>query len=121
MLQRPLLVTAPHTRLSGRLRLVAHERQSYDIHLTLSGPPLGPGQPPQTSSGKFDLKDPYYRCGRVRGQGVRQGTTCVRCAGAPPAWFVLLQAAKYRGLWALVRKTLLHRYMISASAQIAST
>ncbi len=97
MLQRPLVVTAPHTRLTGRLQLVAHERQSYDIHLTLTAPPLGPGQPPQTSSGKFDLKDPYYRYGRT-GHGVRQGTarstTGVCCTGPPRGVIVQVQAAK---------------------------
>ncbi|GIL64457.1 hypothetical protein Vafri_18372 [Volvox africanus] len=61
VLQQPLLVTAPHTRITGRLHLVAHARQSYDIYLTLTMQSLQPGQPPQTSSGKFDLKEPYYR------------------------------------------------------------
>ncbi|GFR50116.1 hypothetical protein Agub_g12266, partial [Astrephomene gubernaculifera] len=61
VLQQPLHIPAPHTRLSGRLRLQAHARQSYDISLTLTAPPLQPGQPPQTSAGSFDLKEPYYR------------------------------------------------------------
>ncbi|KXZ44487.1 hypothetical protein GPECTOR_67g328 [Gonium pectorale] len=61
VLQTPLLVAAPNTRITGRLHLVAHARQSYDIFLTLTAPPLAPGQPPQTSTGKFDLKEPYYR------------------------------------------------------------
>ncbi|GLC53802.1 hypothetical protein PLESTB_000788800, partial [Pleodorina starrii] len=61
VLQQPLLVTSPNTRITGRLHLVAHARQSYDIFLTLTAPPLQPGGPPQTSSGKFDLKEPYYR------------------------------------------------------------
>ncbi|GIL86442.1 hypothetical protein Vretimale_11624 [Volvox reticuliferus] len=61
VMQQPLLVTAPNTRITGRLHLVAHARQSYDIYLTLTTHSLQPGQPPQTSSGKFDLKEPYYR------------------------------------------------------------
>lgn len=33
--------------MSGELRLVAHARQSYDVHVTLRAPPLTPGGPPQ--------------------------------------------------------------------------
>lgn len=33
--------------ITGELRLKAHQRQSYDIFLTLIGPPLAPGHPPQ--------------------------------------------------------------------------
>ncbi|KAG2482538.1 hypothetical protein HYH03_018529 [Edaphochlamys debaryana] len=61
VLQQPLIVRQPNTQITGRLHLVAHARQSYDIHLTLTGPPLQPGGPPQTCTGKFDLKEPYYR------------------------------------------------------------
>ena len=31
----------------GSLRLVAHNQQSYDLHLSLSAPPLAEGGPPQ--------------------------------------------------------------------------
>jgi len=60
VLKVPIYVAGP-TTLTGHLRLVAHSRQSYDIHLTMHGPPLQPHQPPQTSSGSYDLKEPYYR------------------------------------------------------------
>ncbi len=61
VLQQPLFVMQRDTVLKGTLRLVAHARQSYDVHVTLVAPPLQPGLPPQVSSGKFDLKEPYYR------------------------------------------------------------
>eukprot|EP00775_Hariotina_reticulata_P011763 gene11763-11908_t len=60
-LQQPLLLLTPNTRLTGTLRLLAHERQSYDVHLELVAPPISPGMPVQQSSGKFDMKEPYYR------------------------------------------------------------
>ncbi|KAG1670298.1 hypothetical protein FOA52_003648 [Chlamydomonas sp. UWO 241] len=60
VLKGPLYVNAPCT-LSGTLRLVAHARQSYHVHVELNGPPLQPGGPPQSSGGVFDLKEPYYR------------------------------------------------------------
>ena len=47
--------------VGGELSLRAHSRQSYDLHLTLSAPPLSPGGAPQVSSGDHDLKDPNYR------------------------------------------------------------
>jgi len=61
VLQQPIMVLHPNTQLSGSLRLVAHERQSYDVFIELQGPPLQPGMEPQRSMGKFDLKEPYYR------------------------------------------------------------
>ena len=33
--------------VKGSLRLVAHNQQSYDLHLTLTAPPLTQGGPPQ--------------------------------------------------------------------------
>lgn len=33
--------------ITGELRLAAHNRQSYDVFVTLTAPPLHPGQPPQ--------------------------------------------------------------------------
>ena len=33
--------------VTGELRLAAHNRQSYDVFVTLTGPPLHPGSPPQ--------------------------------------------------------------------------
>lgn len=80
MLEQPLVSCVGGT-VSGELRLEAHERQSYDVHLTLQVPSVAKGQPPQQvcvcegmycvpgdptvsftqSSGKYDLKEPYYR------------------------------------------------------------
>ncbi|KAI4364438.1 hypothetical protein MLD38_020531 [Melastoma candidum] len=51
--------------ITGRLHMIAHNAQSYTIYLTLSAKMWGPGAEQgeilQTSSGKFDLKEPYYR------------------------------------------------------------
>ena len=33
--------------ITGELRLTAHKRQSYDVFVNLTGPPLHPGQLPQ--------------------------------------------------------------------------
>lgn len=110
-MEQPVIVTQPGVTVSGELRLEAHNRQSYDVHVTLRAPPLAPGgpeqvggawagsrgalqvEPPpglprqacgcmrrrlpcssstqrsvpppppplQVSTGKFDLKEPYYR------------------------------------------------------------
>ncbi|KAK9909649.1 hypothetical protein WJX75_005586 [Coccomyxa subellipsoidea] len=60
VLSQPLTVY-PGADLHGELRLVAHKRQSYDIHLKLSVPSLAAGVPDHTVTGKFDLKEPYYR------------------------------------------------------------
>ncbi|CAG9462757.1 unnamed protein product [Pedinophyceae sp. YPF-701] len=54
VLQRPIEVQAG-TVVFGSLRLVAHRRQSYDIHVRLVGCDGG------VSEGKLDLKEPYYR------------------------------------------------------------
>ncbi|WIA08179.1 hypothetical protein OEZ85_007633 [Tetradesmus obliquus] len=85
-LQQPLLVLTPNTQLRGSMRLVAHARQSYDVHVELHAPPVAPGMAaqklharqsydvhvalhappvahgmaPQKACGKFDLKEPYY-------------------------------------------------------------
>lgn len=61
VLETPLQVIEPGITLSGSLRLVAHAKQSYDVHLYLQAPPAGPGLPVQESYGTFDLKEPYYR------------------------------------------------------------
>ena len=61
MLDRPLVVKQPGATVSGELRLKAHNRQSYDVHLTLRAPALQPGGEEQESSGQFDLKEPFYR------------------------------------------------------------
>jgi hypothetical protein len=41
------VVLTPNSKVAGSLRLVAHERQSYDIHVELQAPPIGPGMPAQ--------------------------------------------------------------------------
>ncbi|KAL4448328.1 hypothetical protein ABPG75_005547 [Micractinium tetrahymenae] len=61
LMERPVVVAQPGATVSGELRLVAHNRQSYDVHVMLRAPPLTPGGPEQVSTGKFDLKEPYYR------------------------------------------------------------
>ncbi|MEW5310733.1 MAG: hypothetical protein WDW38_002501 [Sanguina aurantia] len=61
VLKQPLFITSPNTLVTGTLRMVCHSRQSYDIHINLTAPPLEPHMPAQTSSGSFDLKDPFYR------------------------------------------------------------
>ncbi len=43
------MVTQPGATVSGELRLEAHNRQSYDVHVTLRAPPLAPGGPEQAS------------------------------------------------------------------------
>lgn len=46
MLEQPLVSRVGGT-VSGQMRLEAHERQSYDVHLTLQVPSVAQGQPPQ--------------------------------------------------------------------------
>lgn len=55
VLQQPLVLLTPNSRVSGCLHLVAHERQSYDIHLELEAPPVSPGMPVQKVRGSEDL------------------------------------------------------------------
>ncbi|XP_015076982.1 probable histone-arginine methyltransferase 1.3 [Solanum pennellii] len=57
VLSQPLYVM-PGQEITGNFRLVAHRAQSYTIYLTLSATV---GDMLQTSSGKLDLKEPYYR------------------------------------------------------------
>ncbi|VFQ72954.1 unnamed protein product [Cuscuta campestris] len=57
VLSQPLYVM-PGQDITGQVRLVAHKAQSYTIFLTLSAVV---GDVLQTSSGKLDLKEPYYR------------------------------------------------------------
>ncbi|KAH7676691.1 Protein arginine N-methyltransferase protein [Dioscorea alata] len=64
VLSQPLYVMAGQ-EITGRLLLVAHSAQSYTIYLTMSVKMWGPGAEQggilQTSTGKLDLKEPYYR------------------------------------------------------------
>ena len=57
LLGQPLTVAAGGV-VTGELRLVAHKRQSYDVHLTLSAPPLLPGDSPQTVLARWLLQNP---------------------------------------------------------------
>ncbi|CAH9086025.1 unnamed protein product [Cuscuta epithymum] len=57
VLSQPLYVM-PGQEITGRVHLVAHKAQSYTIFLTLSAVV---GDVLQTSTGKLDLKEPYYR------------------------------------------------------------
>ena len=61
VLENPIIVYKPGDTVSGELRLIAHSRQSYDVHLTLRAAGAEPGMPMQESKGVFDLKEPYYR------------------------------------------------------------
>ncbi|KAK6138920.1 hypothetical protein DH2020_027335 [Rehmannia glutinosa] len=64
VLSQPIYVM-PGQEITGQFRMVAHKAQSYTLHLTLSAKMWGPGAEQggilQTSSGKLDLKEPYYR------------------------------------------------------------
>ncbi|CAN8260209.1 unnamed protein product [Cochlearia groenlandica] len=64
VLSQPIFVMAGQ-EITGRLHLIAHSAQSYTIDLTLSAKMWGPGAKQgailQSSTCKFDLKEPYYR------------------------------------------------------------
>ncbi|KAF8387842.1 hypothetical protein HHK36_026503 [Tetracentron sinense] len=64
VLSQPLYVMAGQ-EITGRLHMVAHNAQSYTVHLTMSAKMWGPGAVQggilQTSSCTLDLKEPYYR------------------------------------------------------------
>ena len=72
LLGQPLTVAAGGV-VTGELRLVAHKRQSYDVHLTLSAPPLLPGDSPQTVLAHVVRSDM---------QGVHKGKTLARALKA---------------------------------------
>lgn len=50
LMEHPVVVTQPGATVSGELRLEAHNRQSYDVHVTLRAPPLAPGGPEQVGT-----------------------------------------------------------------------
>ncbi|EFJ24851.1 hypothetical protein SELMODRAFT_149478 [Selaginella moellendorffii] len=68
VLSQPLYVMAGQT-ITTRLHLSAHSAQSYTINLSMSttswGAGAGQGATIQSSSGKFDLKEPYYRMSQM--------------------------------------------------------
>ncbi|GAA0158786.1 protein modifying enzyme [Lithospermum erythrorhizon] len=69
VLSQPIYVMAGQ-EITGRLHMVAHKAQSYTLNLTLSAKTWGPGaelgEVLQTSSGKLDLKEPYYRMSQAQ-------------------------------------------------------
>ena len=74
VLEQPLVV-AQGAMVRGELRLTAHSRQSYDVHLTLTAPPFQPGMPPQTvrrscsghsPSRPTPLSSPHLHAGQCR-------------------------------------------------------
>uniref|UniRef100_A0A6N2MVY5 type I protein arginine methyltransferase n=1 Tax=Salix viminalis TaxID=40686 RepID=A0A6N2MVY5_SALVM len=71
----PLYVMAGQ-EITGQLRMVAHNAQSYTIYLTLSAKMWGPGAEQggilQTSSCKLDLKEPYYRMSQPQAYAMAQ-------------------------------------------------
>ncbi|KAK4745602.1 hypothetical protein SAY87_011914 [Trapa incisa] len=75
VLSQPLYVMAGQD-ITGQLHMIAHNAQSYTIHLTLSTKMWGAGAEQgrilQTSSGKFDLKEPYYRMSQSQPYTVSQ-------------------------------------------------
>lgn len=64
VLAQPIYVMAGQ-EITGRLHLVAHSAQSYTIYVTISAKMWGAGADQggiiQTSTGKLELKEPYYR------------------------------------------------------------
>ncbi|KAI7726455.1 hypothetical protein M8C21_018345 [Ambrosia artemisiifolia] len=62
--------------ITGHLHMIAHSAQSYTINLTLSAKMWGPGAEQggilQTSSCKFDLKEPYYRMSQPQAYPIAQ-------------------------------------------------
>ncbi|XP_051127532.1 probable histone-arginine methyltransferase 1.3 [Andrographis paniculata] len=75
VLSQPIYVM-PGQEITGRLHMVAHQAQSYTLYLTLSAKMWGPGAEQggilQTSTGKLDLKEPYYRMSQPQAYPVSQ-------------------------------------------------
>ncbi|XP_059632730.1 probable histone-arginine methyltransferase 1.3 [Cornus florida] len=75
VLFQPLYAMAGQ-EITGRLHMIAHNAQSYTIYLTLSAKTWGPGAAQgeilQTSSCKFDLKEPYYRMSQPQAYSMAQ-------------------------------------------------
>ncbi|KAJ0234125.1 histone-arginine methyltransferase 1.3 [Hirschfeldia incana] len=75
VLAQPIYVMAGQ-EITGRLHLIAHSAQSYTIDLTLSAKMWGPGASQggilQSSTCKFDLKEPYYRMSQPQAYPVAQ-------------------------------------------------
>ncbi|KAG2638986.1 probable histone-arginine methyltransferase CARM1 isoform X2 [Panicum virgatum] len=75
VLSQPLYVMAGQ-EITGRLHLVAHSSQSYTIYLTMSAKMWGVGAEQggilQTSTGKLELKEPYYRLSQPQSYMLQQ-------------------------------------------------
>ncbi|XP_076891736.1 putative histone-arginine methyltransferase 1.3 [Bidens hawaiensis] len=75
VLSQPIYVM-PGQEITGRLHMIAHSAQSYTINLTMSAKMWGPGAEQggilQTASGRFDLKEPYYRMSQPQAYSVSQ-------------------------------------------------
>lgn len=75
VLSQPIYVM-PGQEITGQLHMIAHNAQSYTIHLTMSAKMWGPGAEQggilQTSSCKLDLKEPYYRMSQPQAYSVAQ-------------------------------------------------
>ncbi|KAL6970291.1 putative histone-arginine methyltransferase 1.3, partial [Sarracenia purpurea var. burkii] len=75
VLSQPLYVM-PGQEITGRLYMIAHNAQSYTIHLTMSTKMWGPGADQggilQSSSCKLDLKEPYYRMSQPQPYSIAQ-------------------------------------------------
>ncbi|KAL9257935.1 putative histone-arginine methyltransferase 1.4 [Drosera capensis] len=71
VLPQPIYVMSGQ-EITGNLHMVAHNAQSYTVYLTLSAKMWGPGAEQggilQTSSGKLELKEPYYRMSQPQAQ-----------------------------------------------------
>ncbi|KAL7184858.1 hypothetical protein ACSBR2_026911 [Camellia fascicularis] len=75
ILSQPLYVM-PGQEITGRLHMIAHNAQSYSINLTMTTKSWGAGARQgrivQTSSSKFDLKEPYYRMSQPQAYSIAQ-------------------------------------------------
>ncbi|GMP68455.1 hypothetical protein CsSME_00028077 [Camellia sinensis var. sinensis] len=73
VLSKPLYVM-PGQEITGQRHMIAHNAQSYSINLTMKigGAGAGQGGIVQTSSGKFDLKEPYYRMSQPQAYSIAQ-------------------------------------------------
>ncbi|XP_076912906.1 putative histone-arginine methyltransferase 1.3 [Bidens hawaiensis] len=75
VLAQPVYVM-PGQEITGRLHMIAHSAQSYTINLTMSAKMWGPvaeqGGILQTSGGRFDLKEPYYRMSQSQAYSASQ-------------------------------------------------
>ncbi|KAK2991981.1 hypothetical protein RJ640_014842 [Escallonia rubra] len=75
VLSQPIYVM-PGQEITGQLHMIAHNAQSYTIHLTMSAKMWGPGAEQggilQSSSCKLDLKEPYYRMSQPQAYSMAQ-------------------------------------------------